>query len=187
MLTQSCALSGFRYVEIDFGGHPHAPPTLETITGIVLRSNVAEAATISLGSDPSHLAQRVSSNSLWTEAAALMSIPAGAAGRGERNGWTGDAAMGSESELFVRPQDRHCVPSVTVCWPQDAATDFVVGSVCPQDFDTGAFFSRYVEQLLDSQCADGELGNGVPPAGSNTSLHACGNLDAVERVKDPNW
>ena len=37
------------------------------------------------------------------------------------------------------------------------------------------------------QCADGELGNGVPPAGSNTSLHACGNLDAVERVKDPNW
>ena len=63
-LTKSCAVSGFRYVEIDFGGHPHAAPTLETVTGIVLRSNVAQAATISLGSDPSHLAQRVSSNSL---------------------------------------------------------------------------------------------------------------------------
>lgn len=36
----------------------------------------------------------------WTEAAALMSIPAGAAGRGERNGWTGDAAFASESECF---------------------------------------------------------------------------------------
>jgi hypothetical protein len=29
-----------------------------------------------------------------------MSIPAGAAGRGERNGWTGDAAFASESECF---------------------------------------------------------------------------------------
>jgi alpha-L-rhamnosidase len=84
-----------------------------------------------------------------------MSIPAGAAGRGERNGWTGDAAMAAESELF--------------------------------DFDTAAFFSRYVEQVLDSQCPDGELGNGVPPAGSNTSLHECGGPASVERVKDPNW
>jgi len=46
------------------------------------------------------LLQRLSSNSWWTEAAALMSIPAGAAARGERNGWTGDAAFGSESECF---------------------------------------------------------------------------------------
>ena len=29
-----------------------------------------------------------------------MSIPAGCAGRGERNGWTGDAAFGAESEMF---------------------------------------------------------------------------------------
>ena len=29
-----------------------------------------------------------------------MGIPAGAAARGERTGWTGDAAFASESELF---------------------------------------------------------------------------------------
>jgi hypothetical protein len=44
-----------------------------------------------------------------------MRSPAGAAGRGERNGWTGDAAFAAESESF--------------------------------DFDTGAFFSRYLGQV----------------------------------------
>ena len=50
--------------------------------------------------DSLNLIQRLSNNSWWTEATALMSIPAGAAGRGERNGWTGDAAFASESESF---------------------------------------------------------------------------------------
>ncbi len=145
---------GFRYVELEFDGD-HPAPTLQTVTGVNLRSSVVEAATMHFGSDGSSLVERISSNSWWTEAAALMSIPAGAAARGERNGWTGDAAMAAESELF--------------------------------DFDTAAFFSRYIEQVLDSQCPDGELGNGVPPAGSNTSLHECGGPNSVERVKDPNW
>lgn len=90
-------------------------PRLESMIGINLRSSVAEMGTIRLGvdpHDPSNLLQRLSNNSWWTEAAALMSIPAGAAGRGERNGWAGDAAFAAESECF--------------------------------DFDTGAFFSRYV-------------------------------------------
>jgi len=46
------------------------------------------------------LLQGLSNASWWTESAALMGIPAGAAARGERTGWTGDAAAGSESELF---------------------------------------------------------------------------------------
>ena len=69
-----------------------------------------------------------------------MSIPAGAAGRGERNGWTGDAAFGSESECF--------------------------------DFGTGAFFSKYLEQVVDQQAPNGEVGGGVPNQGySPTTLH----------------
>jgi alpha-L-rhamnosidase len=78
-------------------------PTLASVVGLNLRSSVGEAGALSFGTDshaPGNLLQRLSNNSWWTEAAALMSIPAGAAARGERNGWSGDAAFGSESECF---------------------------------------------------------------------------------------
>lgn len=93
---------------------------------------MSEAATLRFGADPhspTNLIQGLSNNSWWTEAAALMSIPAGAAGRGERNGWTGDAAFASESESF--------------------------------DFGTGAFFTKYLEQVVDQQGPNGEVGGGV--------------------------
>ena len=112
------------------GGTLPSPPTLASIVGINLRSSVRESGTIRIGADPhaaGNILQRLSNNSWWTEAAALMSIPAG---RGERNGWTGDAAFASESECF--------------------------------DFDTAAFFSRYLEQLTDSQAPNGEIGGGCP-------------------------
>jgi alpha-L-rhamnosidase len=45
------------------------------------------------------LLQRVYQNSVGSEASALMSIPNGAAARGERAGWTGDAGAACESEM----------------------------------------------------------------------------------------
>ena len=65
-----------------------------------------------------------------------MSIPAGAAGRGERNGWTGDAAFGSESECF--------------------------------DFGTGAFYSKYLEQVVDQQ--------GPVPIGKGGKVNGAGHV-----------
>jgi len=145
---------GFRYVEAilsppqgdgaDVDSAPAAPElVLASVVGLNLRSSVAEAASLSFGSDShaaGNLLQRLSNNSWWTEAAALMSIPAGAAARGERNGWTGDAAFASESEMV--------------------------------DFDTGAFFRNYLAIVVDAQAPNGELGGGVPDQGTSpTTTH----------------
>ena len=135
------------------GGLLPSEPTVESVVGINLRTAAAESATLRFGDDPNsadNLVQRLSNNSWWTEAAALMSIPAGAAGRGERNGWTGDAAFGSESECF--------------------------------DFDTGAFFSRYLEQVSDSCGEQGEIGAGIPNQGTTPS-----RLHGTTGTNDPSW
>ena len=110
---------GFRYVELLLEPPPAAAavaasgaalvpppePVLASVVGLNLRSAVREAAVLTFGDSQAppagiNIIQRLSNNSWWTEAAALMSIPAGAAARGERNGWTGDAAFASESECF---------------------------------------------------------------------------------------
>jgi alpha-L-rhamnosidase len=90
---------GFRYVEVLFVPPLPAPLALEqdSLTMVVLRTSAATTSAVRL-SDPT--LQGISRSSWWTEAAALMSIPAGCAGRGERNGWIGDAAFASQSELF---------------------------------------------------------------------------------------
>lgn len=90
---------GFRYVEVLFV--PPLPQPLKLLQGsltmVVLRTSASATADLSID-DPT--LQGISRNSWWTEAAALMSIPAGCAGRGERSGWIGDAAFASQSELF---------------------------------------------------------------------------------------
>jgi hypothetical protein len=104
-----------------------------------------------------------------------MSIPAGAAGRGERNGWTGDAAFGSECTLmhsfihsFIHTLIHSFIHALTHTYSHTHTHTHGAGESEMYDFDTAAFFSRYIDQLLDSQCPNGELGNGVPAAGSNT-------------------
>ena len=146
---------GFRYVEMTItgGGALPAEPTVDSVVGINMRTAVTESATLRFGADPhspGNIIQKLSNNSWWTEAAALMSIPAGAAGRGERNGWTGDAAFGSESECF--------------------------------DFDTGAFFSRYLEQVSDTCGQHGEIGAGVPNQGTTPN-----GLHMTTGLIDPSW
>ena len=89
---------GFRYVQLSVvAGSLPTEPNITSIVGVNLRTDSREQSTLHFG-DP--LLQRLSDNSKWGEAAALMSIPNGAAGRGERAGWTGDSAFASESECF---------------------------------------------------------------------------------------
>ena len=70
---------GFRYVQLTVvhGGLPEEP-SLSTLTGINLRTAAREQSRSHYGQP---LLQILSDNSWWTEAAALMSIPNGAAGR----------------------------------------------------------------------------------------------------------
>lgn len=88
---------GFRYVELSIDPPLATPPTLQTLTAVVLRTAARKQSTLEIGNQ---ILQGICNASVWTEAAALMSIPAGAAARGERTGWSGDAAFASESELF---------------------------------------------------------------------------------------
>jgi alpha-L-rhamnosidase len=88
---------GFRYVEVSFDPPLATSPTLDMLTAVVLRTAARKQSELLLGNS---ILQGISNASVGTEAAALMSIPAGAAARGERTAWTGDAAFASESELF---------------------------------------------------------------------------------------
>jgi alpha-L-rhamnosidase len=72
---------GFRYVELSADPPLASPPVLGTLAAVVLRTAARPQTALVIG----HPAlQALSNNSWWTEAAALMSIPAGAAARGER-------------------------------------------------------------------------------------------------------
>lgn len=88
---------GFRYVEISFDPPLSSPPTLDTLSAVVLRTAARPQARLHFGHP---LLQALSDASWWTESAALKGIPQGCAARGERTAWTGDASFASESELF---------------------------------------------------------------------------------------
>jgi hypothetical protein len=72
---------GFRYVELSADPPLASPPGLDTLAAVVLRTAARPQTALVIGNPA---LQALSNNSWWTEAAALMSIPAGAAARGER-------------------------------------------------------------------------------------------------------
>lgn len=125
---------------------------LGTVLGINLRTAAKEQSAMRFSTP---LLQSLSDNSWWGEAAALLSIPNGAAGRGERAGWTGDSAFASESDCF--------------------------------DFDTGAFFAQFMNQIRDGQCADGTIGDVVPSTDPRRDgpLPYGGTCSAI--TKDATW
>jgi len=89
---------GFRFVEL------HVDPPLPlgavhrtTLVAAQLQTDVRDGGKVTIGNP---MLQGIYDLSRNTEAAALMSIPAGATGRGERGAWTGDASIASESECF---------------------------------------------------------------------------------------
>jgi alpha-L-rhamnosidase len=87
---------GFRYAELSFDPPLAAPPGLDTISAVVLRTAARPQTAMLFGNA---LLQALSNSSWWTESSALKGIPQGCGARGERCGWAGDAAFASESEL----------------------------------------------------------------------------------------
>eukprot|EP01079_Euglenida_sp_SAG-EU17-18_P005441 gene5441-971_t len=91
----------FRYVELAVD--PPLPASLEgslnisSVVGINMRTAAREQAELHIANP---LLAKLSSNSWWTESSGLIGIPSGAGARGERAGWSGDAAAASESECF---------------------------------------------------------------------------------------
>lgn len=89
---------GFRYVELR--ANPPLPVGSvlnSTLVAVQLQTDVRPAGSLRFGHP---MLQGIADMSRATESAALMGIPAGATGRGERAAWTGDAAFASESECF---------------------------------------------------------------------------------------
>jgi alpha-L-rhamnosidase len=83
-------IHGFRYVEIEgYAG----PVTRETITGIVLHSQMAETGGFEC-SDP--LLNQLQSNIRWGQKGNFVDVPTDCPQRDERLGWTGDI------QVFVR-------------------------------------------------------------------------------------
>jgi alpha-L-rhamnosidase len=81
---------GFRYVELS--GFPGIP-TEETITGIVIHSEIPPTATFEC-SDP--LINQLQHNIVWGQKGNFVDVPTDCPQRDERLGWTGDA------QVFIR-------------------------------------------------------------------------------------
>lgn len=91
---------GFRYVELEatppLSDDVAAHINISSVTGVRVRTDTTGRAS---GHVANPTLQYIWDNSIGSESSALLSIPNGAAGRGERAGWTGDAAAASESEM----------------------------------------------------------------------------------------
>ena len=85
---------GFRYVEIE--GY-EGMVTKDTITGIVLHSNMEQTGTFEC-SDP--LLNQLQSNILWGQKGNFLELPTDCPQRDERLGWTGDIQVFVETAAF---------------------------------------------------------------------------------------
>ncbi|MFH1524236.1 MAG: glycoside hydrolase family 78 protein [Chloroflexota bacterium] len=87
---------GFRYVEIQ--GFPGAP-TEETITGVVVHSEIPPIGTFEC-SDP--LINQLQHNIVWGQKGNFVDVPTDCSQRDERLGWTGDAQVFVRTAAFNR-------------------------------------------------------------------------------------
>ncbi len=93
---------GFQYVEVT---GLSTPPTLDTVTGIVLHTDLPQTGHFEC-SDP--LVNQLQSNILWGQRGNFLEVPTDCPQRDERLGWTGDA------QVFIR----------TACFNLDVAPFF---------------------------------------------------------------
>lgn len=87
---------GFRYVELM--GFPDTP-TEETVTGIVVHSEIPSTGTFEC-SDP--LINQLQHNILWGQKGNFVDVPTDCPQRDERLGWTGDAQVFIRTAAFNR-------------------------------------------------------------------------------------
>jgi alpha-L-rhamnosidase len=90
--TPEFTFHGFRYVELSFPGTtPAAPPTLDTIDGLVFNS-LPPAPSVRLSSS-SELLDKMNQLGAWGQRGNFVSIPTDCPQRDERLGWMGDAGV----------------------------------------------------------------------------------------------
>ncbi len=111
---------GFRFVKIE--GLP-AQPTLETITGIVIHSDMKPTGTFSC-SDP--MINQLQHNIQWGQKGNFLDVPTDCPQRDERLGWTGDAQVFSMTAAF----NFDVAPFYTK-WMRDVAADQLPSGLVP--------------------------------------------------------
>jgi alpha-L-rhamnosidase len=116
---------GFRYVEVR---GLSTPPTLSSVTGIVVHSDMVETGSFACSSP---LVNQLYSNIVWGQRGNYLEVPSDCPQRDERMGWTGDteffvptAAYNFDVQSFFR---RHLV---TLC-EDSQETDGAYADVAP--------------------------------------------------------
>jgi alpha-L-rhamnosidase len=110
---------GFRYVAVD--GYP-GPLTLDSLTGVVVHSDMAPASTFE-SSKP--LVNQLQHNIVWGQKGNFVDVPTDCPQRDERLGWTGDAQVFARTAAFNMD-----VAGFFTKWLRDVAADQVeTGSV----------------------------------------------------------
>ncbi|MGA2747491.1 MAG: glycoside hydrolase family 78 protein [Verrucomicrobiota bacterium] len=170
---------GFRYVEVR---GLSTPPTLNSVTGIVVHSDIAQTGAFVCSSP---LVNQLYSNIIWGQRGNYLEVPTDCPQRDERMGWTGDteffvptAAYNFDVQSFFR---RHLV---TLCEDSqeadgayaDVAPDMGVGSgaaawgdagwICPYNMyrsygDTNVIGDHYASFQLYGQFLAGYASNYV--------------------------
>ncbi|MFO7692820.1 MAG: glycoside hydrolase family 78 protein [Vicinamibacterales bacterium] len=103
---------GFRYVAVD--GYP-GTLTLDSLTGIVVHSDMAEAGTFET-SKP--LVNQLQHNIVWGQKGNFVDVPTDCPQRDERLGWMGDAQVFARTAAFNMD-----VAGFFTKWLQDVAAD----------------------------------------------------------------
>ena len=111
---------GFRYVTVE--GLP-SPPTLGTITGIVVHSDLPETGRF-VTSDT--MLNRLQHNIVWGQRGNFLDVPTDCPQRDERLGWTGDAQVFARTAAF-----NMFVPGFFSKWLADLAADQHPGGSVP--------------------------------------------------------
>jgi len=103
---------GFRYVAID--GYP-GPPTLDSITGVVIHSEIIPTGTFECSND---LINQLQHNIKWGQKGNFVDVPTDCPQRDERLGWTGDAQAFARTACFNAD-----VAGFYTKWLRDVAAD----------------------------------------------------------------
>jgi alpha-L-rhamnosidase len=121
---------GFRYVAVD--GYP-GPLTLDSLTGVVVHSDMAPASTFE-SSKP--LVNQLQHNIVWGQKGNFVDVPTDCPQRDERLGWTGDAQVFARTAAFnmdVAGFFTKWLADVAADQQADGAVPFVVPDVLSQN------------------------------------------------------
>ena len=111
---------GFRYVSV---AGLSIPPTLETITGIVVHTDLAETGAFETSDT---MINRLQQNIVWGQRGNFLDVPTDCPQRDERLGWTGDAQVFARTASFNMN-----VSGFFAKWLADLAADQYPGGSVP--------------------------------------------------------